>query len=107
MPENQNQKSSDEKSSEALMMGGAAAVALVFLVKFLVPIVIAIILAPLICLGLRGLPLKQKLKPFSLIALNLSGLTYLLVGLPFSLMSKKEQFTSIFGDYTTGVAAHM
>ena len=43
MPEQKpNQKSSDEKSSEALMMGGAAVVTLVFLVKFLVPIVIEV-----------------------------------------------------------------
>lgn len=108
MPEQQpNQKSSDEKSSEALMMGGAAVVGLAFLVKFLVPILIAVILTPLICMGLSGLGLKQKARPYALMALNGSFICYLLAGLPFLLSTKKDQFQSIFGRYAIKCAVYL
>jgi hypothetical protein len=101
------QKSSDEKSGEAMMMEGAALGVFALLIKFLVPVVIGVVLSPLLCLGLRGPPLKQKLKPFGMMALNLAFSTYLFVGLPFLLPGKKEQFQSIFGEYAFKFAAYV
>jgi hypothetical protein len=57
----QKQKTSEEFNSEALMMGGTCFGALALLIKFLVPVTVALVLSPLIFLGWGATAGKGKI----------------------------------------------